>query len=268
MADGPERRGASPAAGSTVAALGYRVIGPSWRSGAPPVVLVHGANRRINALSATFAPLAEWRGVPLLLPHFARPAFTGYQRLAGADGRLAAADALDVLLGQLGWRDQPIDLVGFSGGAQFAHRYVLVSTTPIRRVVLGAAGWYTMLEPWRAFPLGTADGPALQGRHVAVDRLLRLPLRIMVGANDVSTGGRLRTGPAVDAQGPNRLVRAQRWYEHLQAEAAARDVACHASFETLPDTGHDLWSAVSEGGVVHRVAAFLSGEVVGELGRY
>jgi pimeloyl-ACP methyl ester carboxylesterase len=239
-------------------ALGYRLIGPSWRSGRPPVVLVHGAHRRIDALGATFAPLAEWLGVPLLLPDFAKPAFAGYQRLAGAHDRLAAADALDALLGQLGWRDRPLDLVGFSGGAQFAHRYALLGSVPIRRAVVAAAGWYTMLDPAIAFPVGVGDGPALQGRQLRVDALLRLPLRIMVGVRDVAADRQLRTGPDVDAQGANRLERARSWHEHLTAEAARRGVACRASFESLPGTGHDLRQAATEGGYVHRVAAFLS----------
>jgi pimeloyl-ACP methyl ester carboxylesterase len=239
-------------------ALGYRLIGPSWRSSGPPVIVVHGAHRRIDALGATFAPLAEWLGVPLLLPHFVKPAFAGYQRLAGAHDGLAAADALDALLDELGWRDRPLDLVGFSGGAQFAHRYALLGSVPLRRAVVAAAGWYTMLDPAVAFPVGIGDGPALQGRQLRVDTLLRLPLRLMVGAQDVVADKQLRTGPAVDAQGENRLERARSWHEHLTAEATRRGVACRASFESLPGTDHDLRKAATEGGYVHRVAAFLS----------
>lgn len=237
--------------------LGYRLIGPSWQSGLPPVVLVHGANRRIGPLRAMFAPLAEWLGVPLLFPQFVRPAFASYQRLGGAHARLAAADALDALLCEIGWRDRPIDLVGFSGGAQFAHRYALISSTPIRRSVIAAAGWYTMLDVAVAFPFGVGDAPALQGRHVDVNRLLRLPLRIMVGEHDVATDSQLRTGTDVDRQGPNRLERARCWHQHLQAEATNQGLACRASFESLPGTGHDIRQAAAEGGYVQRVAAFL-----------
>lgn len=250
---------AAPEAGpADVHAIGYRLIGPSWRSGGPPVVVVHGARRQVEAVSATFASLAEHLGVPLLLPHFTEVAFAGYQRLTGARGGLAAADALDRLLDQLGWQNGPIDLVGFSGGAQFAHRYALITPIPIRRAVIVSAGWYTLLDPKVAFPLGVGNSPALSGRCLNIDALLGLPLRIMVGERDLATDGRLRTGAAVDGQGSNRLERARNWYANLETEAAHRGVVCRASFETLPETGHNLKHAADRGGLVLRVATFLS----------
>lgn len=221
-------------------------------------MLVHGASRGVNTLTATFAPLAESAGIPLLIPNFTSPDFTGYQYLAGAAGGLAAADALDSLLYDLGWHKRTIDLAGFSGGGQFAHRYALISSISIRRAVVAAAGWYTMLDPEVTFPFGTGDGPALGGRPVSVDALLALPLRIMVGEQDVRRDAWLRTGSKVDAQGPNRLVRAHRWYEHLVSQAAGRRVPCQASFEMLPATGHTLRQAAANGGYVRRVATFLA----------
>lgn len=248
MTEQPERQ----------AALPYRLLGPSWRSGQPPVVLVHGASRGTDDLSAAFGPLAEWLGVPLLVPRFAPPAYAGYQRLAGQGGPLFAAHALTSLLhDELGWSEQAVDLVGFSGGAQFVHRFALLFPTRVRRAVVAAAGWYTMLDPGLRFPLGIDARTELGQRQPDVDAFLRLPLRIMVGDRDVHADARLRTGPDVDAQGPNRLLRARSWYRHLDAEATRRGIRRGASFEVLPGTGHGLRQAVAEGGYLRRVAVFL-----------
>jgi pimeloyl-ACP methyl ester carboxylesterase len=236
------------------AGLAYRLLGPSWRSESPPVVLVHGAGRGVDVLQTTFAPLAEWLGVPLLLPVFARPGFRSYQRLAGRAGRYAASDALTSLLQELGWAEQPVDLVGFSGGAQFVHRFPLFTPVPIRRAVAASAGWYTRLDPATAFPYGLAP---VGGREANAEALLRLSLRIMVGEHDVDGGPQLRTGPAVDGQGANRRERAERWHHHLESTAADRGMPGRASFEVLPGAAHSLRQAASVGGYVHRVASFL-----------
>jgi pimeloyl-ACP methyl ester carboxylesterase len=234
--------------------LAYRLLGPSWRSDAPPVVLVHGAGRGVDALQTAFAPLAEWLGVPLLLPVFSRPDFRSYQRLAGRAGRYAASDALTSLLQELGWAEHPVDLVGFSGGAQFVHRFPLFTPIPIRRAVAASAGWYTRLDPEVPFPYGLAP---VDGRMANVEALLHLSLRIMVGEHDVDGGTQLRTGPDVDSQGASRRERAERWYHHLESEASSRGLDGRASFEVLPGAAHSLKQAAAIGGYVHRVASFL-----------
>jgi pimeloyl-ACP methyl ester carboxylesterase len=261
MADAADVDGvALPGLGSSRARLGYRLIGPSWQSTRPPIVLVHGANRRIDVLSEVFASLTERLGVAVLLPHFAKPAFNGYQRLGGVDGRLAAADAMDELLGRLRWHDQPVDLVGLSGGAQFVHRYAMVSRRAIRRVLVAAAGWYTLLDATRPFPFGVGTVSGLGASTLDVDALLALPVHIMIGDRDVATGGKVRSDANVVAQGRNRLERAHHWHDHLMATAARRGVPCRATLEIVPGAGHDVGRAGVREVYVDRVAAFLSAD--------
>ena len=58
-----------------------------------------------------------------------------------------------------------VDLVGFSGGAQFAHRFAMLYPGCVRRVVVAAAGWYTYIDPSRPFPLAAAPAtPAAAAR--------------------------------------------------------------------------------------------------------
>ena len=151
-----------------------------------------------------------------------------------------------------------IDLFGFSGGAQFVHRFAMLAPAPVRRAVVASAGWYTYLDQDRPFPRGVAPGERSGGRPVDVDAFLRIPMHVLVGERDVEQDLGLRTGKAIDRrQGPNRLARALRWMDHLEEAARARGLPPRVSFDLLTDTGHSFSDAAERGGLVDRTFDFL-----------
>lgn len=228
----------------------------------PPLVVVHGLSGDSHAVASAFRPLAARHRKPLLVPDFERPRFKHYQRLAGEGGPLEAARALDAALtkaaAESGLSFDRVDLLGFSGGAQFAHRYAMLFPLRVRRVVVAGAGWYSYLDPARPFPDGSGPSDMSGGRPVEADRFLAIPLRIMVGENDVRRDARLRKGEAIDAeQGSHRLSRALRWHEHLSLQAEMRGLPPCASFELLPQTGHSFRQAMQNGKLGDRAFSFL-----------
>jgi pimeloyl-ACP methyl ester carboxylesterase len=245
--------------------LSYRAFVPSGRSPAsplgPPLVLVHGRRRAATRQFRAFLPTAIARGVALIAPTFPRQQFSGYQYLAGTDGPLCARDALlgtlDDAWQHLGVGTDEVDLVGFSAGAQFAHRFAMSAPGRVRRAVVAAAGWYTYLDEDRPFPRG-AGAVAAGGERVDVAAFLRIPVHVLVGDRDVGRGPSLRTGPSIDRrQGVNRIARALRWTDHLEDVARARNLAPRVSFDLLADTGHSFTEAVEKGGLVARTFDFL-----------
>ena len=241
--------------------LGYRAFLPQVAS-RPPLVIVHGCNRRAARHFRAFLPVAIRFNVPLVVPTFDVDKFPGYQRLAGTKGPLAAMDAVNLTLEDagtvFGLDTSSVDLFGFSGGAQFAHRFALMQPEAVRRVVLASAGWYTFLDEARPFPRGTAPSPVAGDRRPDVSGFLRVPVHVLVGERDVDRGGSLRTSPAVDRrQGPNRLTRALRWIDHVEEVARAQGVPSRITFDLLPDTGHSFTEAVGAGGLVERTMGFL-----------
>jgi pimeloyl-ACP methyl ester carboxylesterase len=249
--------------------LSYRAFVPSGRSPGsrpcPPLVLVHGRRRAATRQFRAFLPMAIARGVALIAPTFPAQRFSGYQFLAGTDGPLCARDALlgtlDDAWQHLGVGTDEVDLVGFSGGAQFAHRFAMSAPGRVRRAVVAAAGWYTYLDEDRPFPRGAgaaAGGAGGGGECVDVAAFLRIPVHVLVGDRDVGRGPSLRTGPSIDRrQGVNRIARALRWTDHLEDVARARDLAPGVSFDLLADTGHSFTEAVERGGLVARTFDFL-----------
>ena len=240
--------------------LPYHLYMPPRPQG-PLLVLVHGVSTRPARLIDHASALAARHGVPLLAPDFAGDAFTGYQRMKGRDGRLDAARALlatvDAVRIQHGLASERFDLMGFSAGAQFAHRFALHFPAAVRRAVVASAGWYTYLDRSLTYPLGVGSEAAAPSEP-DLEAFVRLPILVAVGERDTERGGNLRTSPELDRrQGAHRFERACRWFDHLSEEALKRGVADQFEFCILPRTGHSLKEAVHRGGLMERSFDFL-----------
>jgi pimeloyl-ACP methyl ester carboxylesterase len=225
-------------------------------------VIVHGNSRRAARQFRAFLPSAIVRDIALIAPTFPMERFPAYQSLAGQHGALAARNALLGTLEDasrhLSVATDVVDMVGYSGGAQFAHRFAMFEPGRVGRMVLAAAGWYTYLDPLRDFPHGIRPGERTGGAAVEIDGFLRTPIHVLVGERDVDRERGLRTGAALDRRpGPNRLTRALRWMDHMEDTAQARHLPSRVSFDLLVDSGHGFDEAAGRGQLVERTLEFL-----------
>ncbi len=242
--------------------LGYHAFLPEPRRHRTPIVIVHGSSRGAGRHFRAFLPKAIAFERPLIVPTFGGERFRGYQRLAGVDGPMAAEAALAITCDDasavLGLDTEQVDLLGFSGGAQFVHRYALASPERVRRALIAAAGWYTYLDPTRPFPYGCAASSASANREFDIDAFLRVPVHVLIGERDVRRDASLRTGSTIDRrQGFDRLSRALRWVDHVEDVAHARGLCSRVTFDLLSGSGHSFSDAVRNGGLVERTYEFL-----------
>jgi pimeloyl-ACP methyl ester carboxylesterase len=226
---------------------------------------VHGVTSDPSEQIQALVPLSAKHGIPLLAPEFPRPDYKGYQRLASIEEPLGAANAFHNAvadaLRRINCGVDRVDMMGFSGGAQFIHRYAMLYPERVRRLVVAAAGWYTYLDPKLAFPIGIAPSDLSGGKAVQVENFLRLPIRVMIGERDVERDTQLRSSRRVDLhQGEHRLERAIRWVEHLRQEAKSRGIEADISLELLPRVGHSFREAMARARYGQRTFAFLEQE--------
>lgn len=242
-------------------ALDYHLFLPSGRRRGPLLVLVHGVSTRPATLIELMASEAAERRTALMTPDFHDEEFDNYQRLGSAREPLESARALVAALGEaagrIGAAPGPVDLMGFSGGAQFVHRFALFFPHLVRRLVIAAPGWFTMIDDGQPYPYGTAPSPVSEGLKPETAAFLRLPKLVAVGADDTERDAQLRTG-RVDRQGRNRLERARNWVAHANAEAAKRGLGRNARLEVLPRTAHSVAQAVRRGGLAEKMFDFLA----------
>ena len=232
--------------------LPYFIFQPAAAApGADPVLAIHGWTRNAAEHAFRLASYAEEKGTVLIAPLFSKSAHKHYQRLEMREGETCPADALDRMLIDVSHRfgidTSKINLFGFSGGAQFAHRYTLMRPSRVNRLVLMAAGWFTMPDPKTAYPLGLAASEVLADRSLDIEGLLACPTRVLVGGRDIDSDASLKTGKRIDkVQGYTRVERARNWASAMQDAAKTRGIAADIDFHIIKKAKHDFGRCVQK----------------------
>ncbi len=214
----------------------------------PPLVYVHGYSRRAEAHARSLLPLCDALGCPLLAPLFTRDEHPRYQRLGkGSDGLRADRVLNDCLEDMFGDDAGAIRLTGFSGGAQFAHRYTMAHPARVTQLVIIAAGWYTLPDNTQPYPLGLHTRRALRGLHLNPERFLRVPTTVIVGDQDTGRQN-LRSSPELDLQqGATRVERARNWVAHMRIAARSHQLPSRVQYLEIPDIAHDFDAFIDRG---------------------
>lgn len=230
------------------------LLEPAGQRGPLPLVLcVHGYTRQPLDQLRAFAPLAARLGFALALPLFDERHHRRYQQLLhprrGTRSDLALLAALDAA-SVPGLDTRRLFLFGFSGGAQFVHRFAMCHPWRTAALAMGAAGWYTWPDAVHDWPLGLADAEARLGAPADPACFLRLPMALWVGERDCAPDAHLRDEPQLATlQGVHRLERARNWAAAVRAAAQARGIRNTLEVAVLPKAGHDFGSCDRKGGL-------------------
>ena len=180
-----------------------------------------------------------------------------YQRVRSNQRRAdeALIAVLDDLSARTGVPVDQVDMFGFSGGSQFAHRFAMLHPDRVAGLALASAGWYTFPSERDPFPYGIA--PAGRVAQQIVDMLhefLRIPTLVTVGAEDTERDAALRKERVVDLrQGLTRVERGSRWVSALRNQAIRRGIPATVEFRTVAGCGHSFDDCVAKGGLADQV---------------
>ncbi len=227
-----------------------------------PLVAVHGISRGAEEHLEAFAPWAERSGRVLVAPLFSEAQCRRYQKVIV--DRCQADRALFATLREVseatGVEVDRFDLFGFSGGAQFAHRFALLHPERVARLAVSSAGWYTLPDTLDAYPYGLAPGSRAARRfQPKLEAFLEIPTLVLVGERDIERDPALRKEQRVDQrQGLTRVERAARWSQALRRAASRAGVTAVVRFRSLPGCGHAFEDCVRDGGLVEQVMEWFS----------
>lgn len=220
------------------------------------VFALHGVGDEGKRFCQGFLNAADRNGWVVIAPTFKYRNWMDPTTVAEDDVALTAAldDMLDSVPTRLG---HPVRrralLMGFSRGAQLAHRFALAYPDRTRAVVAVSAGTYTYpgkvfatggAERPLAFPYGTADLEARTGHPIDAQLLAGIPFWIAVGGADSNPQDVPRQWDALF--GETRIQRATTFAKTLVA------VGVPASLTVFPGVGHGLAPEMLRG-----AAAFL-----------
>jgi pimeloyl-ACP methyl ester carboxylesterase len=180
------------------------------------LVIVHGYSRRALEYTEAFVPFADRHEYILLAPVFSA---TNKYQVLGVGGSFRADLRLLRLVDEVGARfplqDNRFDLFGYSGGGQFAHRFLYVHPGRLRAVVVGAPGTVTLPTERERWPAGVANLRQVVGRPFDVAVVRRPAVMLVVGSNDVTLDG----------------LNQERWAMRTGATRLGRARALHAAWQ-------------------------------------
>lgn len=206
-------------------------------------VLVHGSGRNQWEYRAAFQDFARFNKYVLLAPLF--PANVrgdgfadGYKYMLEGDIRYdrvllnMVAEVSTALNQDFG----KFALFGFSGGGHFAHRFLYLQPDKLRAISIGAPGGITLIDPKTDYWAGTRNFNDLFGQSIDLAAIRRVPIQIVVGANDIEEftypGG--AEARAIHLRlGKSRLERSQTLLKNY--EALGLDVRR----DVVPNCAHD-----------------------------
>ncbi|MCY3832112.1 MAG: alpha/beta hydrolase [Chloroflexi bacterium] len=128
-------------------------------------------------------------------------------------------------------------LGGFSGGAQFAHRFAYFHAERLSALSLAAPGRVTLLDESFDWWSGVRDAERLFGRAIDIAVLRRLPIQLLVGENDDAD---IRIAdddpwwrPGANLAGATRRERLASLFEQYQR------LGCKATLKVVKGCGHE-----------------------------
>lgn len=230
---------------------------------APPLLALHGISRDVEETFDAFRPAANEAGRVLIAPEYSEKSWRVFQRITDkARPDVALLELLTMLRDADVIDRRPLDVFGFSGGAQLAHRWAMLYPHMIASLHISSAGWYTLPLADVPYPYGlkrpddaekNLEWPKRMTR--GLEAFLRLPISIYVGSEDHGENEpSLRRNPVLDtAQGCERRMRARKYHDALLAAAKARNIEPVLQFHELPGCGHSFAQCARSGSLVKHV---------------
>jgi len=230
----------------------------------PVLVTVHGISCNARKHVRTFSRYCNRLGWAVVAPLFSPNIFPKYQQLGVArkGGGPRSDFALNAVLNEVtlatSIRTDRIFMFGYSGGGQFVHRYAMAHPERVRSAVLGASGWYTFPDPDTRYPRGLGADSRLGGFGLSAEKVLRIPMAVIVGSKDRERDDALNKSPRIDRQqGLTRSARGQHWVAAMRAAASRRGLDTRYEFRELEGCGHSFSKCVRIGGMDRHAIEFL-----------
>lgn len=234
----------------------YYHIPDSAHQSSPIAIVIHGNARDGEYLRDALKAESDRRNAIVIMPNFGSSEYPNNYFLLGNlfdngenpststqnDSTQWTYQVIEQLFSQfrteVASNDARYDLIGFSAGGQFAHRFAFFAHRPqCDRIVAASSGWYTLPTADINYPygLGLTQRSDLDG----IRKALSYPLHLAVGSADTDPNSSgLRHTTEADSQGINRLQRANLAYQTALDQGASLGATCNWSLHLEPGVAH------------------------------
>ena len=211
--------------------------------------VVHGNTRNADDYLNSWIRLTKDKNIAIFAPHFKRSSFISFNTLqmSTSNGKIRTNtnlylnNSIDTLFeyikAKFKLNDKLYDIYGHSAGAQFVHRYLLMSDNPsVNKAVAANAGWYTFLNG-ADFPYGVKN-PPISLTDSNVKKFLSTNLYILIGTNDIDVDSSINKSKGAQKQGINRLQRAKNFFTYTESIVEQNNLEFKWKYQAVPGAPH------------------------------
>lgn len=157
-------------------------------------VAVHGTGRGNQTMRNRFIALADELNLIVLAPLFPcgiddpddRDNYK-YIEYRGIRFDLVLLAMVEEVSAKYGVTDQRLDMIGFSGGAHFAHRFLYLHPEHLSAVSICSPGSPTLPDMSKPWWVGVSDMEQRFGRPFSIEAMKKVPVHLAVGDADTET---------------------------------------------------------------------------------
>lgn len=211
--------------------------------------VIHGNSRNADNYLKTWVKLAEDKNIAIFAPHFKRTSFISFNTLQMStssgiirnDTNLYLHNSVDDLFKYIKSKfvlsQELYDIYGHSAGAQFVHRYLLMSDNPkVNTAIAANAGWYTFLDGSN-FPYGLSN-PPINFNSSNVRNFLKMDFHVLIGSADTDITSSVNQSKGANNQGLNRFQRANNFFNYTEMIVNQNNLEFNWSFQIVKGVAH------------------------------
>ena len=213
------------------------------------IFVIHGNSRNAEDYLSAWIPHVINKNVIVAAPQFRKIDFRYFflLEMAESSGKVNSNNNeyinnsislfFNYLKSKFSLSTETYRMFGHSAGAQFTHRYMLLSMdNRISNTVIANAGWYTFITD-DEFPYGINNSP-IKISNEQIKWFLSKKANLLIGSDDVGFQS-VNTSKGANLQGLTRVDRAANYFDSLIMSAENRGYALRWNYRVLDRVDHD-----------------------------
>jgi pimeloyl-ACP methyl ester carboxylesterase len=211
--------------------------------------VIHGNSRNAKDYISAWIPHIKNKNIILVAPQFDKSSFRYFALLESAtsSGNInnnpddyinkSISSFFNFFQSKFSLSTSKYMMFGHSAGAQFTHRYMLLSNDKrISMAVIANAGWYTFLNG-NSFPYGIKNSPIdISSDHIKW--FMSNKTSLLIGNNDINLKS-VNSSKGAQRQGITRVDRANSYFESLVNISDDNNIPFRWSYKVVDKADHD-----------------------------
>ena len=211
--------------------------------------VIHGNSRNAKDYISAWIPHIKNKNIILVAPQFDKSNFRYFALLESAtsSGNInnnpddyinkSISSFFNFFQSKFSLSTSKYMMFGHSAGAQFTHRYMLLSNDKrISMAVIANAGWYTFLNG-NSFPYGIKNSPIdISSDHIKW--FMSNKTTLLIGNNDINLKS-VNSSKGAQRQGITRVDRAESYFNSLINISDNNNIPFRWSYKVVDKADHD-----------------------------